>query len=54
MSFFSQSPNGETLGHDDLAQEIAMNGRNFALERLREEDMRSYMFLLMLEVSVWT
>jgi hypothetical protein len=50
MSFFTGSPDGAFPGRDDLAEGIGARGRAFAMERLRWEDMRSYMFLLLLEV----
>jgi hypothetical protein len=35
MSFFTGSPDGQHPGRDDIAEEIAANGRALALERLR-------------------
>lgn len=52
MAFFTGSPDGTVPGRDDLAEEIGRNGQAFAMEKLRWEDMRSYMFLLLLEVTL--
>ncbi|KAK1922899.1 glycosyl transferase family 90-domain-containing protein [Papiliotrema laurentii] len=49
LSFFIGVPGSPSTGHDDLAQEIAENGRKFAMEHWRWEDMQSYMFRLLLE-----
>lgn len=52
MSFFTGPPGLAGLrGHDHLAEEIGTYGRDFAIERLRWEDLQSYMFLLLLEVG---
>lgn len=68
-AFFTGSPDGSVHGRGDLAERIAAQGYDFALERLRcdaisdnqlstgdgsmsrDEDMRSYLFLLLFEVS---
>jgi hypothetical protein len=42
-------PGSPSTGNDDLAREIAENGRKFAEEHWRWEDMQSYMFRLLLE-----
>jgi len=49
MSFFVGVPGSPSTGHDELAREIAENGRKFTLEHWRWEDMQSYMFRLLLE-----
>jgi beta-1,2-xylosyltransferase len=35
MAYFTGSPDGTLPGRDDLAEEIAANGRQFALQRWR-------------------
>lgn len=52
MAFFTGDPAGVHPGHDDLAEEIALHGRQFEETKWREEDMQSYLFLLILEVSL--
>ncbi|KAI9639049.1 uncharacterized protein MKK02DRAFT_31306 [Dioszegia hungarica] len=60
MAFFTGTPEeraGEIsekrrvvlVERDKMAEEIAARGREFAMTRLRYEDMRVYMFLLLLE-----
>lgn len=49
MGFFAGTPEGP--GRDDLAQEIAQNAVDFVHDHWRQEDMQSFMFLVMLEVS---
>lgn len=49
LSFFIGVPGSPSTGNDDLAREIAENGRKFAVEHWRWEDMQSYMFRLLLE-----
>lgn len=51
LAFFQGSPDGSIPGRDDLAKEIAGHAYKFVQERWREEDMRSFMYLLILEVS---
>lgn len=51
LAFFQGSPDGRIPGRDDLAKEIAAHAYEFVQERWREEDMRSFMYLLLLEVS---
>lgn len=51
MAFFVGAPDGSAEGHDDLAKEIAQNGMDFVRQHWRQEDMQSFMFLVMLEVS---
>lgn len=51
LAFFQGSPDGSISGRDDLAKEIAAHAHEFVQERWREEDMRSFMYLLILEVS---
>ncbi|KAE8538024.1 hypothetical protein D1P53_006091 [Cryptococcus gattii VGV] len=51
LAFFQGSPDGSIPGRDDLAKEIAAHAHEFVQERWREEDMRSFMYLLILEVS---
>lgn len=43
--FFAGTPDGQNA-HDDLAQEIARNGRKFAEEHWRWADMESYVSLM--------
>lgn len=52
LAFFQGSPDGSIPGRDDLAKEIAAHAHEFVQERWREEDMRSFMYLLILEVSL--
>ena len=64
MSFFIGQPDDSEGGfggnavlqaeRDDLASGIARQARRFILERLRWEDMRSYMFSLLIEASLLT
>ncbi len=49
MSFLDGAPDGSTEGRQDLAQEIAWQGKQFADEELSWEAMQSYMLLLLLE-----
>ncbi|WVQ98701.1 hypothetical protein IAU59_005832 [Kwoniella sp. CBS 9459] len=49
MAFFVGSPDGSIPGRDDLAKEIAANGRKFVDDRWRLQDMQSFTFLLILE-----
>ncbi|WVR05243.1 hypothetical protein IAU60_002255 [Kwoniella sp. DSM 27419] len=49
MAFFNGAPDGSVPGRDDLAKEIAANGKRFVDERWRMQDMQSYMYLLILE-----
>ncbi|OXG71060.1 hypothetical protein C352_01166 [Cryptococcus neoformans CHC193] len=49
LAFFQGSPDGRIPGRDDLAKEIAAHAYEFVQERWREEDMRSFMYLLLLE-----
>ncbi|OXG32358.1 hypothetical protein C367_01126 [Cryptococcus neoformans Ze90-1] len=49
LAFFQGSPDGRIPGRDDLAKEIAARAYEFVQERWREEDMRSFMYLLLLE-----
>lgn len=44
-AFFIGSPEGRVKGRDDLAQQIAEQGRKFAMEHWRWEDMQSYVSL---------
>lgn len=39
------------LHHDEEAEAIGRKGRQFALMRMRKEDMRCYMYRLLLEYS---
>lgn len=41
-AFFIGSPEGRVKGRDDLAQQIAEQGRKFAMEHWRWEDMQAY------------
>jgi hypothetical protein len=41
-AFFIGSPDGRVKGRDDLAQQIAEQGRKFAMEHWRWEDMQAY------------
>lgn len=52
LAFFQGSPDRSIPGRDDLAKEIAAHAHEFVQERWREEDMRSFMYLLILEVSL--
>ena len=52
MAFFTGDPGGVHPGYDELAEEIALHGRHFEQTKWREEDMQSYLFLLILEVSL--
>ena len=49
MAFFAGSPDGRTRGNDDLAEQIAEQGKQFAEEHWRWEDMQAYMLRLLLE-----
>ncbi|XAO24787.1 hypothetical protein I312_103593 [Cryptococcus bacillisporus CA1280] len=51
MSFFAGPPDGRTGGHDDLANMIADQARQFGEDHWRWEDMQAYMFRLLLEYS---
>lgn len=51
MAFFVGSPDGRQPGRDDLAQQIAEQGKKFAEEHWRWENMQAYMFRLLLEYS---
>ncbi|WVR06184.1 hypothetical protein IAU60_003214 [Kwoniella sp. DSM 27419] len=51
MSFFAGPPDGRQGGHDELAQQIAEQGKKFGEEHWRWEDMQAYMFRLILEYS---
>jgi hypothetical protein len=42
MAFFVGTPDGRFKGRDDLAQQIAEQGRKFRLEHWRWEDMQAY------------
>lgn len=50
-AFFIGSPDGRVKGHDAHAQQIAEQGRKFALEHWRWEDMQAYMYRLLLEYT---
>jgi hypothetical protein len=49
MAFFAGSPDGRTRGNDELAEQIAEQGKQFADEHWRWEDMQAYMLRLLLE-----
>lgn len=49
MSFFAGPPDDKSAGHDDLARQIAEQGKYFAEHFWRWEDMQAYMFRLLLE-----
>lgn len=49
MAFFEGAPDGSTKGRDDLAEEIADNALKLVNNRWRDEDMSSFMLLMMLE-----
>lgn len=42
MAFFVGTPDGRIKGRDDLARQIAEQGRRFRLEHWRWEDMQAY------------
>lgn len=42
MAFFVGTPDGRMKGRDDLARQIAEQGRRFRLEHWRWEDMQAY------------
>jgi hypothetical protein len=48
MAFFNGDMEGNGA-HDDLAKQIAMNGKQWAKEHWRWEDMEAYFFRLTLE-----
>ncbi|KAF7973136.1 hypothetical protein HWV62_16184 [Athelia sp. TMB] len=50
LMFFRGDLNGD-FGHDDLAEKIAEQGREWALNFWRKEDLTAYMFRLMLEYA---
>jgi hypothetical protein len=41
-AFFIGSPDGRVPGRDDLAKQIAEQGRQFALDHWRWQDMQAY------------
>lgn len=49
MAYFTGTPDGRSKGNDEAARRIAENGRKFALENWRWEDMQAYMFRILLE-----
>ncbi|WVQ71619.1 hypothetical protein IAR50_001159 [Cryptococcus sp. DSM 104548] len=49
ISYFEGSPSGDIYGNDDQAKLIAQHALDFVAEKWREEDMRSFGFLLVLE-----
>ncbi|ODO03427.1 hypothetical protein L198_02274 [Cryptococcus wingfieldii CBS 7118] len=49
ISYFEGSPSGDIYGNDDQAKVIAQHALDFVNEKWREEDMRSFGFLLVLE-----
>lgn len=51
MAFFEGAPDGSSKGRDELAEDIAANAVKLVKERWRDQDMRSFMLLLILEVS---
>ena len=51
MSFLDGAPDGSSPGREDIARGIAQHGKEFANHELRWEEMQSYMFLFLLEVS---
>ena len=48
MAFFSGDMEGNN-GHDDLAKQIADQGKRYAADHWRYEDMEAYFFRLCLE-----
>lgn len=50
MAFFEGAPDGSTKGRDDMAEKIADNAVKLVRSRWRDEDMASFMMLMMLEV----
>jgi hypothetical protein len=50
MAYFVGSPDGRP-GNDDAARQVAKNGRRFALEHWRYEDMQAYMLRMLLEYA---
>ncbi|KAM0791268.1 hypothetical protein ACM66B_005744 [Microbotryomycetes sp. NB124-2] len=48
MTFFRGGPDGKN-DHDDLARKIGLQGKQWAAEHWREQDMAAYMFRLVLE-----
>ncbi|BEI92004.1 uncharacterized protein CcaverHIS019_0408240 [Cutaneotrichosporon cavernicola] len=49
MAFFDGAPDRSTKGRDDLAEEIAKNALHLTKTRWRDQDMASFMLLMMLE-----
>ncbi|KLT44771.1 hypothetical protein CC85DRAFT_295510 [Cutaneotrichosporon oleaginosum] len=49
MAFFEGAPDGSSKGRDDLAQDIAAQALHLTKTRWRDEDMASFMLLMMLE-----
>jgi hypothetical protein len=52
MAYFTGSPDGSGVAHDDAAKKIAQNAYEFTQKRMRWVDMQSYTLLLALEVSI--
>ena len=49
MAYFVGPPDRSSNGHDAAARQIAEQGRQFAIEHWRWEDMQAYMYRILLE-----